>query len=149
MFKEYLYTFCGKRKVTPSYSYEASRGGFCCDVVVPGITFLGRGVAKSKKEAQGEAAKNFCEQLVKLKIVSPSSLPAPIDVHGVSTSSAVPTQQVHICGTGPFPGVRIVPTATPTPILPPATPTQSTTVSPHDSMYSTIQIILCLVNYLL
>ena len=148
MFKEYLYTFCGKRKVTPSYSYEPGRGGFCCDVVVPGMTFVGHGVAKSKKEAQGVAAKDFCEQLVKFKIVSPSSLPGLIDTPRGDISSALlplpPASKHVVTPTVPFP--IVLPNATPRSATPTVPPTQSAMVSPHDSKYGNMHI-QCICNY--
>ena len=42
---------------------------------MPGFTFTANGVGRNKKEAQGEAAKSFCEQLKRFKLILPSELP--------------------------------------------------------------------------
>lgn len=90
VFKNYLYLFAAKQKVIPAYSYQPGKRGFSCQVNVPGITFTGYGVARNKKEAQGEAARNFCEQLVEFKIISPSELPELNDGEGTSQSALLP-----------------------------------------------------------
>ena len=84
VFKNYLFLFAAKQKATPAYSYQPGKSGFSCQVNVSGITFTGYGVARNKKDAQGEAARNFCEQLVKFKVISPSELPELNDGEGTS-----------------------------------------------------------------
>ena len=54
-------------------------------VRVPGFEFIGCGEARSKKEAQGIAAKMFCQFLVERELIDPSTLPTPLD--GVSQTS--------------------------------------------------------------
>lgn len=56
-----------------------------CQVRVPGFEFIGCGEARSKKDAQGIAAKMFCQFLVEQGLIDPSTLPAPLD--GVSQTS--------------------------------------------------------------
>lgn len=56
-------------------------------VRVPGFEFIGCGEARSKKEAQGIAAKIFCQFLVEQGLIDSSTLPAPLD--GVSQTSLV------------------------------------------------------------
>lgn len=82
VFKNYLYTYSAKRKVTPAYTYQEHKRGFCCQVTVPGFTFTANGVGRNKKEAQGEAAKSFCEQLKRFKLILPSELPELGDGEG-------------------------------------------------------------------
>ena len=95
VFKNYLYLFAAKQKVTPAYSYQPGKRGFSCQVNLPGITITGYGVARNKKEAQGEAARNFCEQLVEFKIISPSELPELNDGEGTSQGPSF-----HVSGGG-------------------------------------------------
>ena len=56
-------------------------------VRVPGFEFIGCGEARSKKEAQGIAAKMFCQFLVEQGLIDASTLPAPLD--GVSQTLLV------------------------------------------------------------
>lgn len=53
-------------------------------VRVPGFEFIGYGEARSKKDAQGLAAKVFCKFLVEQGLIDPQTLPAPLE--GVSSS---------------------------------------------------------------
>ncbi|KAK8730414.1 hypothetical protein OTU49_007995 [Cherax quadricarinatus] len=77
--KSWLYAFCGKKKVTPSYEVRNSgpkhRQRFLCEVRVPGYNYIGVGNSTSKKDSQSNAAKDFIQFLVRQGDVQANEIP--------------------------------------------------------------------------
>ncbi|XP_062271002.1 LOW QUALITY PROTEIN: ATP-dependent RNA helicase A protein-like, partial [Scomber scombrus] len=76
--KNFLYAWCGKKKLTPSYDIRAAgnknRPKFMCEVRVDTYNYTGMGNSTNKKDAQTNAARDFVNYLVRLgDCRSPSS----------------------------------------------------------------------------
>ncbi|XP_067331150.1 ATP-dependent RNA helicase A isoform X2 [Channa argus] len=78
--KNFLYAWCGKKKLTPSYDIRAAgnknRQKFMCEVRVDGFNYTGMGNSTNKKDAQTNAARDFVNYLVRIGEVSASEVPA-------------------------------------------------------------------------
>ncbi|XP_061099703.1 ATP-dependent RNA helicase A isoform X2 [Conger conger] len=78
--KNFLYAWCGKKKLTPNYDVRAAgnkhRQKFMCEVRVEGFSYTGMGNSTNKKDAQANAARDFINYLVRVGQVNPSEVPA-------------------------------------------------------------------------
>ncbi|RXM28347.1 ATP-dependent RNA helicase A-like protein [Acipenser ruthenus] len=68
--KNFLYAWCGKRKVTPNYDVRATgnknRQKFTCEVRVEGFNYTAMGNSTNKKDAQANAARDYVNYLVRI-----------------------------------------------------------------------------------
>nr|XP_040028378.1 ATP-dependent RNA helicase A isoform X2 [Gasterosteus aculeatus aculeatus] len=98
--KNFLYAWCGKKKLTPSYDIRAvgnkNRQKFMCEVRVDTYNYIGMGNSTNKKDAQTNAARDFVNYLVRIGEMNAAEVPAP----GVSKA---PGDQPHDDG-GPAAG---------------------------------------------
>ncbi|CAN0294715.1 unnamed protein product [Bubo scandiacus] len=78
--KNYLYAWCGRRRVTPAYEIRAgggrSRQTFLCEVRVEGFNYIGMGNSTNKKDAQSNAARDFINYLVRVNEMKRDEIPA-------------------------------------------------------------------------
>ncbi|NXG85533.1 DHX9 helicase, partial [Stercorarius parasiticus] len=78
--KNYLYAWCGRRKLTPAYEIRAgggrSRQTFLCEVRVEGFNYVGMGNSTNKKDAQSNAARDFVNYLVRVNEMKREEIPA-------------------------------------------------------------------------
>ncbi|XP_042320101.1 ATP-dependent RNA helicase A isoform X1 [Sceloporus undulatus] len=78
--KNFLYAWCGKRKVTPVYEIRAvgnkNRQKFMCEVRVTGFNYIGMGNSTNKKDAQTNAARDFLNYLVRVNEIKSEEIPA-------------------------------------------------------------------------
>uniref|UniRef100_A0A1A8VBK1 RNA helicase n=1 Tax=Nothobranchius furzeri TaxID=105023 RepID=A0A1A8VBK1_NOTFU len=78
--KNFLYAWCGKKKLTPSYDIQAAgnkiRQKFKCEVRVDGFNYTGMGNSTNKKDAQTNAARDFVNYLVRIGQMSAAEVPA-------------------------------------------------------------------------
>ncbi|KAA0719378.1 ATP-dependent RNA helicase A [Triplophysa tibetana] len=78
--KNFLYVWCGKKKMTPNYDIRAAgnknRQKFMCEVRVEGYSYIGMGNSTSKKDAQTNAARDFVNYLVRTKEIHASEVPS-------------------------------------------------------------------------
>ncbi|KAG9343499.1 hypothetical protein JZ751_013665, partial [Albula glossodonta] len=78
--KNFLYAWCGKKKLTPNYDIRAAgnknRQKFTCEVRVDGFSYTGMGNSTNKKDAQANAARDFVNYLVRVGQVNASEVPA-------------------------------------------------------------------------
>lgn len=78
--KNFLYAWCGKRKMTPTYEIRAvgnkNRQKFMCEVRVEGYNYIGMGNSTNKKDAQSNAARDFVNYLVRINEVKSEEVPA-------------------------------------------------------------------------
>ncbi|CAH2311362.1 ATP-dependent RNA helicase A isoform X1 [Pelobates cultripes] len=77
--KNFLYAWCGKKKVTPNYDIRAAgnknRQKFLCEVRVDGFNYTGMGNSTNKKDAQSNAAKDFVNYLIRVGEVKSDEVP--------------------------------------------------------------------------
>ncbi|KAK9538315.1 hypothetical protein VZT92_003498 [Zoarces viviparus] len=78
--KNFLYAWCGKKKLTPGYDIRAAgnknRQKFMCEVRVDSYNYIGMGNSTNKKDAQTNAARDFVNYLVRLGEMSAAEVPA-------------------------------------------------------------------------
>ncbi|EPQ16408.1 ATP-dependent RNA helicase A [Myotis brandtii] len=78
--KNFLYAWCGKRKMAPTYEIRAAgnknRQKFMCEVRVEGYNYIGMGNSTNKKDAQSNAARDFVNYLVRINEVKSEEVPA-------------------------------------------------------------------------
>ncbi|KAM8849935.1 ATP-dependent RNA helicase A isoform 2-T7 [Spinachia spinachia] len=78
--KNFLYAWCGKKKLTPSYDIRAAgnknRQKFMCEVRLDSYNYIGMGNSTNKKDAQTNAARDFVNYLVRLGEMSAAEVPA-------------------------------------------------------------------------
>ncbi|XP_072919383.1 ATP-dependent RNA helicase A isoform X1 [Hemitrygon akajei] len=78
--KNFLYAWCGKRKLTPNYEIRAAgnknRQKFVCEVRVDGFNYTGMGNSTSKKDAQTNAARDFVNYLVRAGEMKAEEVPS-------------------------------------------------------------------------
>ncbi|KAM7379866.1 hypothetical protein PAMP_005383 [Pampus punctatissimus] len=78
--KNFLYAWCGKKKLTPSYDIRAAgnknRQKFMCEVRVESYNYIGMGNSTNKKDAQTNAARDFVNYLVRVGEMSTTEVPA-------------------------------------------------------------------------
>ncbi|XP_037833506.1 ATP-dependent RNA helicase A isoform X2 [Kryptolebias marmoratus] len=78
--KNFLYAWCGKKKLTPSYDIRAAgnknRQKFMCEVRVDGFNYIGMGNSTNKKDAQSNAARDFVNYLVRVGEMSAAEVPS-------------------------------------------------------------------------
>uniref|UniRef100_A0A3Q2ZCQ8 RNA helicase n=1 Tax=Hippocampus comes TaxID=109280 RepID=A0A3Q2ZCQ8_HIPCM len=84
--KNFLYAWCGKKKLTPNYDIRAAgtKNRFMCEVRVDGFNYTGMGNSTNKKDAQSNAARDFVNFLVRMGEMSAAEVPAL----GVSSDQA-------------------------------------------------------------
>jgi hypothetical protein len=77
--KQFLYSWCGKQHLTPTYDFSqintkhAQR--FKCEVRVGSYNYIGIGNSTNKKDAQSNAALDFCQFLVRSGSLNQNDLP--------------------------------------------------------------------------
>uniref|UniRef100_H3BE94 RNA helicase n=1 Tax=Latimeria chalumnae TaxID=7897 RepID=H3BE94_LATCH len=115
--KNFLYAWCGKKKVTPNYDIRAAgnknRQKFMCEVRVDGYNYIGMGNSTNKKDAQSNAARDFLNYLVRLgelradEVPSLGPLPPPPPLSLLTSDStdgfASPGEVGDLPGNGPLP----------------------------------------------
>uniref|UniRef100_A0A8C7IK65 RNA helicase n=1 Tax=Oncorhynchus kisutch TaxID=8019 RepID=A0A8C7IK65_ONCKI len=78
--KNFLYAWCGKKKLTPSYDIRAAgnknRQKFLCEVRIEGFNYTGMGNSTNKKDAQANAARDFVNYLVRVGEMNAAEVPA-------------------------------------------------------------------------
>ncbi|XP_023787422.1 ATP-dependent RNA helicase A [Cyanistes caeruleus] len=78
--KNYLYAWCGRRRVMPAYEIRATGGRgrqtFLCEVRVEGFNYVGMGNSTNKKDAQSNAARDFINYLVRVNEMKKDEIPA-------------------------------------------------------------------------
>ncbi|NXC79990.1 DHX9 helicase, partial [Cercotrichas coryphoeus] len=78
--KNYLYAWCGRRRVMPAYEIRAAGGRgrqtFLCEVRVEGFNYVGVGNSTNKKDAQSNAARDFINYLVRVNEMKKDEVPA-------------------------------------------------------------------------
>ncbi|CAL1277874.1 unnamed protein product [Larinioides sclopetarius] len=93
--KSFLYAWCGKNKVTPSYEVRGAgskqRQRFLCEVTVPGFDYVGVGNSTNKKDAQTNAARDFLLYLVRAGRIAQSEVPIELPV-GLQTENQGPAE---------------------------------------------------------
>jgi len=75
-----LYAWLGKFRARPEYNIHAHgtapyRQTYVCEVVVSDYSYVGKGSASNKKDAQTRAAWDFCDYLVKEGKMTETELP--------------------------------------------------------------------------
>ncbi|XP_055947286.1 outer dense fiber protein 3-like [Argiope bruennichi] len=80
--KSFLYAWCGKNKVTPTYEVRGSkqRQRFLCEVRVPGFDYVGIGDSTNNTDAQTNAARDFLLYLLRAGKISQSEVPVEFPV---------------------------------------------------------------------
>ncbi|XP_069122246.1 ATP-dependent RNA helicase A protein-like [Argopecten irradians] len=77
--KQFLYAWCGKRKVTPQYEFSQTgakhKPRFKCEVRVEGFDYIGVGNSTNKKDAQANSAKDLTQHLVRQGLIQQSEVP--------------------------------------------------------------------------
>ncbi|XP_056911803.1 ATP-dependent RNA helicase A isoform X2 [Takifugu flavidus] len=77
--KNFLYAWCGKKKLTPNYDIRAAgnknRQKFLCEVQVSGYSYIGMGNSTNKKDAQTNAARDFVNFLVRTGEMNATDVP--------------------------------------------------------------------------
>ncbi|KAM9327076.1 ATP-dependent RNA helicase A [Gastrophryne carolinensis] len=77
--KNFLYAWCGKKKVTPTYDIRAAgnknRQMFKCEVRVDGYNYTGMGNSTNKKDAQTNAARDFVNYLIRVGQMQSDEVP--------------------------------------------------------------------------
>ncbi|XP_028409154.1 ATP-dependent RNA helicase A-like [Dendronephthya gigantea] len=97
--KNFLYAFCGKRKVKPTYNTNNTPDGrFQSQLTIPGFEYSSKGFSENKKDAETEAAKDFCGYLIGAGLVPAESLPDSVFANEMN--APVPPLQA---GSGPGP----------------------------------------------
>ncbi|XP_061694799.1 ATP-dependent RNA helicase A isoform X2 [Syngnathoides biaculeatus] len=76
--KNFLYAWCGKKKLTPNYDIRAAgnKNRFMCEVRVDGFNYTGMGNSTNKKDAQSNAARDFVNFLVRAGEMSAAEVPS-------------------------------------------------------------------------
>ncbi|XP_059334547.1 ATP-dependent RNA helicase A [Ammospiza nelsoni] len=78
--KNFLYAWCGRRRVMPAYEIRAAGGRgrqtFLCEVRVEGFNYVGMGNSTNKKDAQSNAARDFINYLVRVNEMRKDEIPA-------------------------------------------------------------------------
>ncbi|XP_056266450.1 LOW QUALITY PROTEIN: ATP-dependent RNA helicase A [Pseudoliparis swirei] len=79
--KNFLYAWCGKKKLTPSYDIRTAgnknRQKFMCEARVESYSYTGMGNSTNKKDAQTNAARDFVNYLVRTGEMRAEEVPAP------------------------------------------------------------------------
>ncbi|XP_069497510.1 ATP-dependent RNA helicase A isoform X1 [Ambystoma mexicanum] len=105
--KNFLYAWCGKKKVTPSYEIRTAgnknRQKFSCEVRVDGFNYTGMGNSTSKKDAQSNAARDFVNYLVRMGEVKSSEVPTFVVGEGDGDGDGVPAGGFEGSSAGPLP----------------------------------------------
>ncbi|XP_046413573.1 dosage compensation regulator isoform X1 [Neodiprion virginianus] len=106
--KAFLHQWCAKNGHDPQFDVRPTgpknRQRFLCELRVSGYNYVGAGNSTNKKDAQGNAARDFVNYLVRMAIVNPndipvdigtltSAVPASIDLPGDSLAPARPVFQ--------------------------------------------------------
>ncbi|NXN13925.1 DHX9 helicase, partial [Indicator maculatus] len=91
--KNYLYAWCGKRRLMPTYEIRAGGGRnrqtFLCEVRVEGFNYVGMGNSTNKKDAQSNAARDFVNYLIRVNEMKREEVPS----FGVSSTGDAPDGQ--------------------------------------------------------
>ncbi|XP_007893761.1 ATP-dependent RNA helicase A isoform X2 [Callorhinchus milii] len=103
--KNFLYAWCGKRKVTPNYDIRAAgnknRQKFVCEVRVDGFNYTGMGNSTSKKDAQTNAARDFVNYLVRTGEMKAEEVPNTTGVQPDAVDGADGSGEGGVPGTLP------------------------------------------------
>ncbi|XP_077309253.1 ATP-dependent RNA helicase A isoform X2 [Lithobates pipiens] len=78
--KNFLYAWCGKKKLSPNYEIRAAgnknRPKFVCEVRIEGFNYMGMGNSTNKKDAQSNAARDFVNYLVRMGEIRSDEVPS-------------------------------------------------------------------------
>ncbi|XP_067997447.1 ATP-dependent RNA helicase A isoform X1 [Melanerpes formicivorus] len=98
--KNYLYAWCGKRRLMPTYEIRAGGGRnrqtFLCEVRVEGFNYVGMGNSTNKKDAQSNAARDFVNYLIRVNEMKREEVPS----FGPATGDAPDEQEAPRDATG-------------------------------------------------
>ncbi|KAL0109422.1 hypothetical protein PUN28_014471 [Cardiocondyla obscurior] len=109
--KSFFHQWCAKNGKEPQFDVRPTgpkhRQRFLCELRVPGFDYVGAGNSTNKKDAQGNAAKDYVNYLVRTDRVNPNDVPkdsmtlpaAPQD--SVQNEALAPTRSVFQAGMGP------------------------------------------------
>ncbi|XP_023658222.2 ATP-dependent RNA helicase A [Paramormyrops kingsleyae] len=111
--KNFLYAWCGKKKLTPNYEIRAvgnkNRQKFMCEVCVDGFSYTGMGNSTNKKDAQANAARDFVNFLVRVGELNAADVPAiGVSVNEVDAGRGVADGFGNLPSNGPLPPHLVV-----------------------------------------
>ena len=82
--KSYLYAWCTQKKLKPEYLYEtigkSPKIRYKCTLSIPGLEYKASEEARSKRDAQTQAAWNFCDEMVRTGYMKKKDLPPRIQL---------------------------------------------------------------------
>ncbi|XP_046735180.1 dosage compensation regulator isoform X1 [Diprion similis] len=111
--KAFLHQWCAKNGHDPQFDVRPTgpknRQRFLCELRVSGYNYVGAGNSTNKKDAQGNAARDFVNYLVRMAIVNPNDIPVDIGTPASTTltpsdlpgDSFAPARPVFQDGMGP------------------------------------------------
>ncbi|XP_071629985.1 dosage compensation regulator mle isoform X1 [Temnothorax longispinosus] len=80
--KSFFHQWCAKNGKEPQFDVRPTgpkhRQRFLCELRVPGFDYVGAGNSTNKKDAQGNAAKDYVNYLVRMNHVNPNDVPKDI-----------------------------------------------------------------------
>uniref|UniRef100_A0A8C4NDB0 DRBM domain-containing protein n=2 Tax=Eptatretus burgeri TaxID=7764 RepID=A0A8C4NDB0_EPTBU len=100
--KNFLYSWCGKRHLTPNYEIRPSgnkmRQKFTCEVRVESFSYTGMGNSTNKKDAQTNAARDFVNYLVRIGEMKQEDVPGAkhLNSHAIPTTAPTTLQPRHL-----------------------------------------------------
>ncbi|KAL6264710.1 hypothetical protein P5V15_004809 [Pogonomyrmex californicus] len=109
--KSFFHQWCAKNGKEPQFDVRPTgpkhRQRFLCELRVPGFDYVGAGNSTNKKDAQGNAAKDYVNYLVRTNRVNPNDVPQDLTTQpaiapdSVKTEITTPTRSVFQGGMGP------------------------------------------------
>ena len=109
--KSFFHQWCAKTSKEPQFDVRPTgpkhRQRFLCELRVPGFDYVGAGNSTNKKDAQGNAARDYVNYLVRSGHVNPNDVPKeagmvqPRDAEPVKTETVSPLKSVFQDGMGP------------------------------------------------
>ncbi|XP_011877491.1 PREDICTED: dosage compensation regulator [Vollenhovia emeryi] len=109
--KSFFHQWCSRNGNEPQFDVRPTgpkhRQRFLCELRVPGFDYVGAGNSTNKKDAQGNAAKDYVNYLVRTARVNPNDVPTDAATlpaaapDGVASEVAAPVRPVFQSGMGP------------------------------------------------
>lgn len=110
--KSFFHQWCAKNGKEPQFDVRPTgpkhRQRFLCELRVPGFDYVGAGNSTNKKDAQGNAAKDYVNYLVRTERVNPDDVPRdtmmpamPQNDSKMEVSTGGPMKSVFQYGMGP------------------------------------------------
>lgn len=109
--KSFFHQWCAKNGKEPQFDVRPTgpkhRQRFLCELRVPGFDYVGAGNSTNKKDAQGNAAKDYVNYLVRTNRVNPNDVPKDTTMlpamapDGMKTEALTPIRSVFQGGMGP------------------------------------------------